>query len=112
MIEGNYSGIGSELYHQARGNVRYKIMGENQFAIIEMDPDKSTSRVFGALGSYTYLDSLYIEKYAASNLPGRMNNELTFRSELKGNTWTIQYKDDKMSIKETWVCVKSLPEKE
>lgn len=109
MVEGTYVGPDFTVLTNEENRICYKILSDRHFSVIEMYPDNPDSNFFAAVGTYSLTDSVYIERYEASNIPSKMGEEFVFQSQVKDKTWKISLASEDMTLKETWVCVSELP---
>ncbi len=109
MVEGVYEGPDFTVRTNEETRICYKIMGDRHFSVIEMYPDNPDSNFFAAVGTYSLTDSAYTERYEASNIPGKVGEELVFHSELDDKTWKISLESEDMTLHEIWTCVNEMP---
>ena len=108
MISGHYEGPDFSVSENENTRICYKILADDNFAVVEMFPSNPDSGFFAAFGEFELTGNTYREIYKASNVPGKIGENLEFSSEIKGDVGRIQQKRQGMILKETWQRIEEL----
>ena len=104
MASGTYIGPSFKVECSEQDRLCYKVISKDHFAVVEVCPANPDSMLFTAVGIYSLSDSVYTEKYEATNVSYKIGTSMNFKYKLEENQmlWIIDAKEEDMELHEVW----------